>query len=216
MNRCRIDHLVITAPTLEIGAAYVFESLGVHPQKGGKHQKMGTHNLLLRLGEAVYLEVIAIDPDAPTPVPPRWFALDNIDSTSKPVLATWVARTRDIFSSVKDCSENIGSVEAMTRGDFSWLITIPDNGELKQGGVVPALIQWQAPNHPAEGLNDYGITLIELELHHHDPQQVHAMLESINFEGPVSVKRAGSSDRPYLKAIIETPRGVRQLVATNQ
>jgi len=162
MNYCHIDHLAITAPTLDIGAAYVYEALGVYPQEGGKHQKMGTHNLLLCLGKAVYLEVIAKDPNAPIPSRPRWFALDRVTSTSKPALATWVARTQDIFSSVNACSEDMGSVESMERGNFSWLITIPQNGELKQGGVVPALIQWQTSNHPAEGLPDKGLTLIEL------------------------------------------------------
>ena len=37
---------------------------GVAPQPGGKHVAMGTHNALLRLGERVYLEIIAIDPEA--------------------------------------------------------------------------------------------------------------------------------------------------------
>ena len=35
----------------------------MRPRRGGKHVAMGTHNSLLRLGDGVYLEVIAIDPD---------------------------------------------------------------------------------------------------------------------------------------------------------
>ena len=216
MNRSHIDHLTITAPTLDIGAAYVGEALGVYPQEGGKHQKMGTHNLLLRLGNTVYLEIIAIDPSAPVPNRPRWFALDKVESTSKPVLATWVARTQDIFSIVDSCSESFSAVEPMNRGSLNWLITIQNDGELNMGGVVPALIQWQTAKHPAEGLNDNGLTLIDLELHHSNTEQVHAMLESINFEGALSVKRTELSVQPYLKAIIETPSGVRQLVAPNK
>jgi hypothetical protein len=64
MPRCRIDHIAVTAPTLEAGAELVRLALGVEPQAGGAHARMGTHNLLLRLGDAVYLEVIAPDPRA--------------------------------------------------------------------------------------------------------------------------------------------------------
>src|SRR5690606_32822306 len=83
-----IDHLVVTAPSLAEGARFVREALGVEPEPGGKHPRMGTHNLLLRLGNDVYLEVIAIDPGAPAPGHPRWFGLD--DAPTSPLLATWV------------------------------------------------------------------------------------------------------------------------------
>ena len=55
--RCEIDHLVVTAPTLESGADFVEQALGVAPGPGGQHPRMGTHNLLLRLGESTFLEV---------------------------------------------------------------------------------------------------------------------------------------------------------------
>ena len=60
-----IDHLTITAPSLERGAAFVAEALGVALQPGGEHPRMGTHNQLLRLGDDCYLEVIAANPVAP-------------------------------------------------------------------------------------------------------------------------------------------------------
>jgi hypothetical protein len=37
---------------------------------------MGTHNRLLKLGAGRFLEVIAIDPEAPAPGRRRWFDLD--------------------------------------------------------------------------------------------------------------------------------------------
>lgn len=65
MSGCRIDHLVVTAPDLEAGAGFVRNALGMEMGRGGKHPRMGTHNMLLRLGETSFLEVIAADPEAP-------------------------------------------------------------------------------------------------------------------------------------------------------
>ena len=93
MLHTTLDHLVITAPSVETGIHYVQQTLGVGMERGGRHPRMGTHNALLRLGDDVYLEVIAVDPGAPPPERPRWFELDR---PGRPRLAGWVARTDDI------------------------------------------------------------------------------------------------------------------------
>ena len=66
-----LDHLVIAAPTLDAGCRHVAEQLGALPEGGGAHVGMGTHNRVLGLFGGIYLEVIAIDPDAPPPGWPR-------------------------------------------------------------------------------------------------------------------------------------------------
>ena len=55
------DHIVFGASSLEAGAAWLEQQLGVPLAPGGEHVKMGTHNRLLRLGELTYLELIAIN-----------------------------------------------------------------------------------------------------------------------------------------------------------
>src|SRR5262245_22737988 len=70
-----LDHIAVVAPSLAAGIAYVHDVLGVEPPKGGAHPLMGTHNHLLRLGDDVFLEVIAVDPDGPRPAHRRWFGL---------------------------------------------------------------------------------------------------------------------------------------------
>jgi hypothetical protein len=108
MPRYQIDHITITAPNLGLGVEFVRRSLGVTPQVGGEHPRMGTHNFLLKLGAAVFLEIIAPNPNAPQPDRPRWFELDSQRMDTLPRLATWVARTTDIRSTLVTCSEPLG------------------------------------------------------------------------------------------------------------
>jgi hypothetical protein len=50
-----MDHMTIAAPSLAVGVEYVRQTLGVAPQVGGEHPRMGTHNCFLKLGEKFYL-----------------------------------------------------------------------------------------------------------------------------------------------------------------
>ena len=215
MAPCHIDHITITAPSLEIGAKFVRETLGVTPQSGGEHPRMGTHNLLLRLGDSLFLEIIAPDPAAPRPDRARWFALDSLQADAPPRLSTWVARTNDIHATGANSSEGLGNIEPMTRGALNWLITIPGDGSLPLDGIAPTLIEWQAEPHPATKLEDLGLSLVRLELFHPEPDRISTLLKSIEFEGPVSLSLLSGSVAPYLVAHINTPTGLRKLSAPN-
>ncbi len=205
---CTIDHLVITAPTLEAGAAYIMTELGVTMEPGGEHPRMGTHNLLLRLGPTCYLEVIACSPSLPAPNRSRWFALDRLGPDSPPKLATWVARTADIHTTIACATEDPGDVERMSRGELDWLITIPPDGTLPLGGSVPALIQWHRGPHPATRLPDRGLALSGLEVFHPDPDRITGLIASLAMTSPVTVT---ASRRIGLAARIATPAGPRTL-----
>uniref|UniRef100_UPI0039B8CB19 VOC family protein n=1 Tax=Albidovulum sp. TaxID=1872424 RepID=UPI0039B8CB19 len=86
--KAAFDHLAVSAASLDYGARVVEAALGIGLESGGKHPFMGTHNRLLSLGPGEYLEVIAIDPEAPGPERPRWFRLDTF--TGPPRLTNWV------------------------------------------------------------------------------------------------------------------------------
>jgi hypothetical protein len=204
MPGSRIDHIVVTAASLEEGVDHVRRQLGVEMQKGGEHARMGTHNCLLKLGEQLYLEVIAANPAAPHPGRPRWFQLDEPDSVRSPRLATWVARCDDIRAVAP---ASLGKVEAMTRGSFEWLITVPADGRLPLQGLAPTLIQWRSSAHPADTLKDLGCSLVGFEGSHPRPEKVRDFLKSIGFEGefPVSKGEAG------LVARLLTPAGAKRL-----
>ena len=201
----RIDHLIVTAPDLGSGLELVRDALGVEPQAGGKHVAMGTHNLVLRLGGSLYLEVISADPEAPSPGRPRWFELDD---GGPPRLAGWAARTDHIQTTAKAASEPLGTVTEMTRGDLNWLITIPDDGKLPLGGAAPGLIEWHATPHPAARMRDVGCSLAALEVSHPDPRRVSALLESLAFRDHVAIS---IGERPAVVAHFQTPSGPRSL-----
>jgi hypothetical protein len=209
--RCYIDHITITAPSLEAGSKLVQQTLGVALQTGGEHPRMGTHNLLLRLGDALFLEVISPNPDAPPPGRPRWFGLDDLRPDSMPALSTWVARTADIRSSVSTSSESLGSIEPMSRGMLNWLITIPADGTIPLNGVAPALIEWHTEIHPATRLQDHGLSLAGLEIFHPEPERISRLLASMEMDGPLSVLPLSGGEAPYLVAHINTPQGMRKL-----
>lgn len=211
MPRCLIDHIVVTAPTLEAGAEFVRRALGFVPQAGGEHPRMGTHNLLLRLGDSLFLEVISPNPNAPAPERPRWFALDALHPDSAPALSVWVVRTPEIRATVAASSEALGIIEPMSRGALNWLISIPAAGALPLNGIAPALIEWQTQVHPAAKLQDHGLSLAKLELFHPEPERISRLLLSIGFEGPVAIAPLRCERSAYMVAHINTPDGLRSL-----
>jgi len=205
MTSAFIDHLVVTAPSLAAGADYIRGALGVELAPGGEHPRMGTHNLLLKLGETTYLEVLAVNPDAPRPDRPHWFGLDSLASDAAPRLVAWVARVDDIRGVVAASSFDFGDVEEMSRGDLTWLVTVGRGGKLPLDGVAPVLIQWLTGDHPTMHLPDARCTLASLRGAH--PAEAEALT------GLVVDPRwlTSSVSGPGLEASIQTPAGLRTL-----
>lgn len=172
---------------------------------------MGTHNLLLRLGESTYLEVIAPNPKAPKPQRPRWFALDDPNAVSRSRLATWIARTTNIRDALATTPEPLGQIESMSRGALNWLISVPPDGSLPLGGVAPALIEWQVPVHPASNMQEMGCSLVRLELFHPEPHRVTALLGVLGLPHSVRVSGLLSAHSPFLVAHVSTPHGIRTI-----
>jgi len=160
-----LDHLLVAARTLEEGAAWVEARLGVATVQGGKHALMGTHNRLLAIGARSYLEVMAIDPEAPPPARPRWFELDADAMRRRlaggPALIHWVVRTGDIEAALRGYRERMDVLD-IVRGDFRWRMAIAPDGRLPGGGMLPTLIQWQGDLHPCDRLPRSGCELVEL------------------------------------------------------
>ena len=204
-----LDHLVFGGATLAQAIEYVADLTGVAPRPGGRHVAMGTHNALVRLGARVYLELIAVDPSLPRPARPRWFDLDDDAMQAalgeRPRLIHWVARTDDIGRAAANAKVDPGPVHPMSRGDYRWRITIPDDGRRPGGGVLPTLIQWDVAKHPADALPDDGASLVELAASHPAPETVRGALAALGLRDALRVTWGVA---PRLAAMLRTPRGL--------
>jgi Glyoxalase-like domain len=180
----------------------------VRPRRGGKHVAMGTHNSVLRLGDGIYLELIAIDPDGIKPDRPRWFDLDRpsmrASLVERPRLIHWVARCADIEAARKISPSDHGLVYTMTRASYSWRITIPDDGHLPGDGLIPTLIEWAGERHPADALADPRIGVVTMAAAHPEPASIRAALSSLGLAEMLKVTYAQT---PRLAAMLRTPRG---------
>ncbi|WP_374397131.1 VOC family protein [Tabrizicola sp.] len=199
-----LDHIAISAETLEAGADWVEMALGVPLAGGGKHPHMGTHNRLLSLGD-LYLEVIATDPKAPRPGQPRWFDLDAF--RGPPRLTNWICRTDDLDAALAAAPQGTGTATDLQRGDYRWRFAVPATGKLPFDDRYPALIQWQGELHPAKSLRDHGIRLTALEITHPQAPALRRALQGLS--DPRVVIGLG----PYhaLRATFDTPQGPRVL-----
>jgi hypothetical protein len=201
----RIDHLAVVAGRLDDGVAAVERLLGVPMAGGGKHPLMGTHNRLLGLGD-LYLEVIAIDPEAADPGRPRWFDMDRF--TGLPRLTNWVAGCDDLAAEVALGPQGIGQPIALARGDYRWQMAVPNDGRLPFEGAFPALIQWEGTAHPAPALPDHGLRLQRLEIGHPQAAELQRVLTGRFEDARVVIT---SALKFTLRATIDTPAGRRVL-----
>jgi hypothetical protein len=208
--RCELDHLVVACADLEQGAAWVEEHLGVAVQPGGRHPTMGTHNRLLRLGARQYLELLAVDPETAPRTSARWYDLDHpaVQERARlaPFLLTWVARCDNIFAAVAQVPA-VGEVQTFQRDALSWKLTVPDDGALQFGGVLPSLIQWDGDAHPCDQLADRRCELRSLDLSHPAAFSVLPLYRALRITGPIDL---GNGPRG-LSANIATPRGIARL-----
>ncbi len=201
-----IDHLVVTAQTLEEGVAQIEARLGVTMAPVGAHPLMSTHNRLLLIGPGLYLEVIAVDPAAAPPDHARWFGLDSF--AGPPRLSHWVARGTDLDGALARAPAGAGRAMAVSRGALSWRMSVPEDGRLPYEGLFPGLIEWDGAAHPADTLPDAGCRLEMLELVHPRVGELRGVLDPIVTDARVVVREGPAAQ---LRAHLETPLGPRVL-----
>lgn len=204
----RVDHLVYAAPDLEAAVDALEAKLGVRAAAGGRHPNEGTHNFLMALGPAVYLEIVGPDGQAASPSRPRWF---GIDALAEPRLVAWAAREENlerVAALAATAGLRLGAVGSGSRQTadghlLSWRFTDPRM--VVEGGVVPFLIDWGQTPHPALSA-PRGAILEGLRAEHPEAERVQETLAILGLTLPV---RRGPG--PALIALLETPKGAVEL-----
>ena len=206
----KIDHIIYAVLNLDEGMDTIEKLLGERPYYGGQHPNRGTHNALLSLGEDVYLEIIAPDPDQPEPASPRSFGLDTL---TQPRLVTWAASTHDMSATIAQARANgynpgERAAGGRTRPDgrpLFWETTKrPESlhGKTPPGDwLIPFIIHWGHMPHPA-GDHPSHARLISLQATHPDPPTIQKMLHALDLHMEVE-----EGEKAALTAVIEGTNG---------
>jgi pimeloyl-ACP methyl ester carboxylesterase len=226
--KTQIDHIVVMAQTLELGAQWCEAKMGITPGPGGEHAQYGTHNRLFKIATPThplaYLEIIAINPRAVRPANPpakRWFDMDDAALQAavaiEPRLIHFVANTSDVQAArIALKAENIDPGPAMQanrhsrRGLLQWQITVRDDGQRLFNGAMPSLIQWGKTDateplrlHPRNSLPRSGVTLQSIAIAHPSAAKLQAAFDVIGLTGIPIVNGPAN-----ISAILHTPKGV--------
>jgi hypothetical protein len=194
-----LDHIAIAATDLEQGTREISEKLGVPLEPGGRHDRYGTHNNLLNLGE-LYLEVITPDPDA-SAGHLNWFGLHTFNGATRP--ASWICKTDDLEGALAHAPAGAGEIQDLARGDLTWQITVPQDGSLPLQGGWPTMMRWgKGVTSPAGSLPDRGCRLLKWEVRH-------PRADWLQNNVPVQDERVSfrQSDVIGFAATISTPNG---------
>lgn len=198
-----VDHIVYAVPDLDQGVADIEKRLGVRATAGGRHESTGSHNALLGLGGATYLEIIAPDPTNPNPPHPRAF---NLDQNGGPRLAGWAIRSNAIDEDVaRSRAEGYdpGPVNDLSRRRpdgvlLEWRLTRSGaGGEF----TLPFVIDWGEAQHPST-TSPQGAVLQRVIVEHPDPERIRKALAALGVEAEVR-----EAPEPALVAVIQSAGG---------
>jgi len=209
----KLDHLTVIAPSLAEGVLHVRNCLDLDVPFGQRHAYMGTYNHLLQLGDTVYLEIVALDPEADAPDRPRWFGLDDqnkvrCDWDEGRRLRGWVARTDTIDAIIAGRGDIFGEKVPLPTVNASFDFAIPNDGSLPLDGAAPSLIDRRGKPRSMATIADLGARLKSFTLEHPNPAAVEALYRTLTVDRPPEIRR-GTTLR--YRARIETPAGPREL-----
>lgn len=204
-----LDHLLIGAPTLNVGILWLFDLTGVRAAPGGSHPGLGTWNALASLGPRQYIEIIAPDPGQPDV---ETFYVPGLRDWVEPRVATWAARADGLKARFPSRTPREFSCDPPGEGSrlrpdgstLAWTLAFPKHRERGTfDGLVPFFIEWNAGvTHPGAATPP-GLSLRSLSFRHPDPDAVRRALSVLDLEA--QVERA---QRPSIRVSLDTPRGM--------
>lgn len=200
-----IDHIAVGAPNLDRLCAWFEVRTGVSPRRGGAHGGGQSHNAIVALGPACYLELFAPTPGTVSDDP--WIA-GSLAAGEWPVFLGWCAVA---------VGDDLDNVAALCRdagvdgeGPFAMSRTRPDGVRLDwrlfdpepvgAAWPYPFFIDWQRSPHPADDA-PHGCRLVGIETRAPDPSAARALFETLDLSVPVLPGEAGGN------VAIATPMG---------
>lgn len=175
-----LDHLVWLASDLD-GACAKFQAMtGVAPVYGGVHPG-GTHNALIALGPACYLEIAAPQPGVTGGHPWVEAALKR----PEPHLYAYSMRPDDSLEAI---AFRAAAASIPTLGPSPGTRKMPDAAELRwrlliplvpaSSGTIPFFIDWIDSRHPALDA-PAGVQLTDFRLNHPEPSRIEPLLNTL-------------------------------------
>lgn len=209
----KLDHLTVIAPTLSEGVSHVRTCLDLEVPFGTRHDYMGTHNHRLQLGNCVYLEIVALDPDGTDPGRPRWFGLDNQEQVRSDWnegrrLRGWVAGTDAIDCVVSTRRSVFGDTVPLPTINPTFDFAIPGDGSLPLDGAAPSIINHRGEPTSMASIPDLGASLRLLTLEHPDPAAIETLYRELSIDHAPAIIHG---PKVRYRAQIETPTGLKDL-----
>ncbi|MCP5072868.1 MAG: VOC family protein [Rhodobacteraceae bacterium] len=209
----KLDHITVIAPTLIEGVSHVQDCLDLEVPFGTRHDYMGTHNHRLQLGNSVYLEIVALDPDGTEPGRARWFGLDDKETVRSDWndgrrLRGWVASTEGLNAIVSARRVIFGDEVPLPAANPAFAFSVPEDGSLPLDGAAPSLIDHRGnPTSMAE-IPDMGARLLSLTLEHPDSAAIQTLYSEFSIDHPPVIVWG---PKVRYRAKIETPTGLKML-----
>lgn len=200
----KIDHIVYAVPNLEKAIQEMSKRLGVQVTYGGQHKSEGTHNALVNLGNACYLELLAIDKSNTDISHARWMGIDNINT---PQITRWAIKSTDLKQDaaiLKKANANMGEIKEGSRKKtdgttLTWALAMPLAQPLVE--ILPFMVDWKDSVHPTEHMPDV-CKLVELQATHPQPKMLLPILKELG----VAINLI-QGKKATLRVILDTPNG---------
>jgi hypothetical protein len=204
-----IDHVILAIDSLDRGIALLREATGVTAAFGGAHPGRGTQNALIGLGQGVYLELLAPNPqDSAGPAQVAAFA--GVRALT-PV--GWAVRTSNADSlhallvsrGVAGGAVRAGSRQRPDGALLRWRTLSPWAGASE---LLPFFIEWDtAGRHPSVDA-PAGCTLAGFALAAPVPDSLRTLLERAVVHVPVA-----AAPRETMSLTLDCPKGRIQFPA---
>lgn len=211
-NPLQLDHLMWGAASLEQGMELAEQLFNVRAAPGGSHAGLGTCNALLSLGEDVYLEIIAPDPEQQV----ASTFVENLRALPQPGLVTFAVGSGALGSAALRAEQAgldvIGPQATQRRtpaGEMLvWeLLYFTGHGH---GGLMPFAIDWLTTPSPALSAPAAG-AFVSMEVHSPNAEQLAGEFAQLQIEVPVV-----ASEQPGITATIAAPGGNVSLSSNEQ